>query len=251
MSSGSSPEIRRFTCVDSALSELARAAREDTAMPDFTSVLAEHQNAGRGRSGREWLDDSGSSLLLATLIRVNDADLPWATLLAGLAVCDTLEARGLTPGLKWPNDVLLEGRKVCGILCEHIDTIAAHHRVGVGIGVNIGIIPEGAGPIAGAIPLEEGESASTVRESLLSHILAALDRRLAQTRSEWRSDYLSHLHGLGETTSVRLPGSEARTLTPIGISEDGALEAVDESGQSFILSVGDVDLPTARQGERA
>lgn len=251
MTSGSAPEIRRLPSVDSALSELARWARKDPSLPEGTGVLAEHQSAGRGRSGREWVDEPGSSLLLAVLIRVNDSELPWASPLLGLAVCDALEARGLNPRLKWPNDVLLEGRKVCGILCEHIDTIAAHHRIGAGIGANLGRAPEGAGPIAGAIPLKEGESVSSAREELLAAILSALDERLDSPRARWRSDYLARLHGLGETTTVRLPGAEPLPLTPINVTEEGALHAFDASGRDFILSVGDVDLPRARQGELA
>lgn len=196
MTPRTTPRTRRLGDVDSALTVLATAAREDLALPSFTTILAEHQSAGRGRSGREWLDD-GSALLAAILVRVADALLSRTTLLAGIALAHALEARGLTPRLKWPNDVLIEGRKACGILCEHIaaDPDSGEHLVGIGIGVNLGSFPKAASPIAGAVPLAEGETAEDARESILAAILQALPRILENPSEDWRGAYVSRLIG--------------------------------------------------------
>nr|MBA3907758.1 biotin--[acetyl-CoA-carboxylase] ligase [Pseudonocardiales bacterium] len=113
--------------------------------PDRTVLIAQHQDAGRGRLARSWVSPPGSGLTVSVLLRpdgVPASRLGWLTLLAGLAVYDAVRSLTAVPcGLKWPNDLLLgtAQRKVAGILAEVAD--AQRPAVVVGIGLNVAAAP--------------------------------------------------------------------------------------------------------------
>lgn len=132
----------RLECVASTGStnaDLAAAARAGDA-PVGAILLAEEQTAGRGRLGRTWVSPRGASLALSVLLRpvVDPAGWGWVSLLAGLGVARGLRCLGLAPSLKWPNDVLLSGRKVCGILAELVSTPTGPAVV-LGMGLNVSL----------------------------------------------------------------------------------------------------------------
>jgi BirA family transcriptional regulator, biotin operon repressor / biotin---[acetyl-CoA-carboxylase] ligase len=138
--------------------------------PHGTLVTTDEQTAGRGRQGRTWTAPPASALLMSLILRESDALLP---LRAGLAVADLAGPAGR---VKWPNDVLLDGRKVAGILVE------ARPQEGwavLGIGVNVALD-------VGDLPPELRDRAGTLgrapreREAALAELLEALDRRLAE-----------------------------------------------------------------------
>jgi BirA family biotin operon repressor/biotin-[acetyl-CoA-carboxylase] ligase len=138
--------------------------------PHGTTVTAAEQQAGRGRQGRSWAGPAGRALLLSVVVRVFDGLLP---LRAGLAVADVA---GPDAGVKWPNDVLLDDRKVAGILVE------ARPQEGwavVGIGVNVAVDPAD-------LPVELRATAGTLGrtpeqlEPTLAELLVALELRLAE-----------------------------------------------------------------------
>ena len=138
-----------------------------------TVVAADVQTAGRGRLGRRWEAAAGTSLLfsLALVPRVAPERLPSLTLVTARAVADSL---GVESALKYPNDVLVQGRKIAGILGE-----ARGDRVVIGIGVNVNV-PAGALPAETALPatsllVETGTTRD--RGELLAAILAAVERR--------------------------------------------------------------------------
>ncbi|MBO4368474.1 MAG: biotin--[acetyl-CoA-carboxylase] ligase [Clostridia bacterium] len=116
--------------------ELARAGAAE-----YSCVFADEQTRGRGRMDRHWLSEAGRGIYMTMIVRPKDtpaSQSPIYSMGASLAVCDTLSGFGLSPSIKWPNDVLLDGRKLCGILSEaglcadgFIDYIA------VGIGINV------------------------------------------------------------------------------------------------------------------
>ena len=106
----------------------------DTALPEGAVAVAEHQTAGRGRLGRTWEDAPRSSLLCSVLLRPGSGVLPQLSLVAALATAEAVEElTGREAQVKWPNDVLVDGRKVAGILLEQ-----AGGAVVAGIGVNVG-----------------------------------------------------------------------------------------------------------------
>ena len=122
-----------FQTVGSTNDYLADAATEDSeSWPDFSVVCAEEQTAGRGRNQREWLSPAGSSLSVSILIRNPSEAAHWYGMVLAVALTESLISQGVQAGLKWPNDVLIDEKKIAGVLGS------AHHGfVVIGIGVNL------------------------------------------------------------------------------------------------------------------
>ncbi|QWW19409.1 biotin--[acetyl-CoA-carboxylase] ligase [Schaalia sp. 19OD2882] len=253
--------VLRFGTVTSTLDVLAQRLDENPDLAPWTTVTAIHQVRGRGRSGRTWVDQDGSALLAATLVQVKDDVLSWTTLVAGLAVARSLGSHGVDADLKWPNDVLVNGRKVCGILCEHLGTTCpaedphnpitsveespCSHLVAVGVGLNVRHVPAEAGALAGALDVPTTWSDDTrLRESILAAYLHELRELLDRGHpGAWREEYTRRLVGIGQPTTVHSPDASLRHVIPVGVDGDGAL-VVDEGGTRTLVTVGDVDLPT-------
>ncbi len=198
-----------------------RRARELAAAgaPHGTLVTAGAQTAGRGRQGRTWEAPEGTALLCSLIVRELD---PLLSLRAGLAVADVA---GAAARVKWPNDVLLDGGKVAGVLVEG--------RPGdgwavVGIGVNVAAAPEGVGAIALGRPDVE---------AVLAELLAALELRLGEPPAET-------LRALRERDA--LLGAELRweggSGVGDGIGDDGGLRVRLADGGETVLSAGEVHL---------
>jgi len=122
------------------------------ALADYTAVLTDHQTAGRGRMGRTWLSAPGHGLAFSVLMPgTSPSQQSWLPLVAGASVVKAMHAQGaVNAELKWPNDVLVEERKISGILCE----VRPDGRVIVGIGVNVdystgGLLSDEATSLAG------------------------------------------------------------------------------------------------------
>lgn len=227
------PYVHVAQCVSTQ--ELLR----DPSLPEGAVAVAEHQLAGRGRLGRSWEDVAGRSLLCSILLRPAAGPLPQLSLVVALAAAEAIEeVSGLETKLKWPNDVLLGGRKAAGILLE-----AAADAVIAGIGVNVN-------QDADELPQETRRPATSLREAtgrtfdrgeLLASLLAALERRyrswqeggLAPLRMEL--DSRSFLRG----RAVRV-GSEAGVAG--GIAPGGGLELVLDSGGILVVESGEVEL---------
>jgi BirA family transcriptional regulator, biotin operon repressor / biotin---[acetyl-CoA-carboxylase] ligase len=149
--------------------------------PEGAVAVAGEQTEGRGRLGRQWLAPAGTSLLVSVLLRpaVEPARLPELSLVAGQACAEAIaQTAGLETGVKFPNDVLIRGRKVAGILAE-----ASEGRVVLGIGVNVsqaaGELPPDARAPATSLLLETG------REIDRAELLVALLERLERRYDEW------------------------------------------------------------------
>ena len=197
--------------------------------PHGTLVTAGVQTAGRGRQGRTWVTPPGRALLLSLVLRHHDVLLP---LRAGLAVAD-LAGRGAL--VKWPNDVLLEGRKVAGVLAE------ARPQAGwavLGIGVNAaldaGSLPPRLRDRAGTLGRSPGEL-----ESALAELLRALERRLEEPLDA----ALAALRA--RDALLDRPVSWAGgTGTGAGIDEHGRLRIQRPDGTTAALDAGEVHLGT-------
>ena len=149
--------------------------------PEGAVAVADEQTEGRGRLGRTWLAPAGTSLLVSILLRpdVAPARLPELSLVAGRACAEAIaEVAGLETEVKFPNDVLVRGRKVAGILAE-----ASEGRVVLGIGVNVS-------QVAGELPAEPRTPATSLlletgREVDRAELLVALLDRLERRYDEW------------------------------------------------------------------
>ena len=214
---------RRHLRETTSTNELARKLAAAGA-PHGTLVTTGYQSAGRGRQGRTWTAPPGRALLLSLVVREPDPLLP---LRAGLAVADLAGEAAL---VKWPNDVLLDGRKVAGVLVE------ARPQEGwavVGIGVNAAFAPGELPPELNAGTL--GRSPAEL-ETTLAELLGHLDRRLAEPSAET----LAALRGRDALLdrAVSWPGGQG---VGAGVDENGRLRVRGPGGQQ-VLDAGEVHL---------
>ncbi|MEX0790317.1 MAG: biotin--[acetyl-CoA-carboxylase] ligase [Actinomycetota bacterium] len=167
------PECRYLARTDSTNRQAMDWALQGA--PHGSVVLADFQTAGRGRLGREWTAPAGSSLLFSIVLRpqIDPERRPLLTLAAGVAVCGCLAGLGFEPELKWPNDVLLAGRKVAGILAE-----ANGEVVILGIGINTGRVEFPEHLAGSAISLEASSGRACSRLELLSNLIEHLAREV-------------------------------------------------------------------------
>jgi BirA family biotin operon repressor/biotin-[acetyl-CoA-carboxylase] ligase len=167
-------------------SDAATLGREGA--PEGTVVIADAQTAGRGRLGRAWVSRPGLNLYVSVLLRptIVPAAAPQLALVAGLAVAETLEAEDLAPTIKWPNDVLLGGKKVCGILTELEAETDRVEFVVVGIGVNLNSeltdFPPELHERATSMLIESGRQVD--RAAFTALLLARFERCYERFRSE-------------------------------------------------------------------
>ena len=154
-------------------------------------VGADAQSAGRGRHGRTWASPPGAGLYVSTVLRPSAPVAPLLTIMAGVAIADGIAAAtGLSPQLKWPNDLNVDGRKLAGILAEGGTSVSGAHVV-LGIGINA--LPAALPPeIAGRATSLEGELSRPVdRGVVLAECLAALALRYAQLRDGDRAGIIT------------------------------------------------------------
>lgn len=210
-----------------------------------TVLVTDHQQAGRGRLGRTWTAPAGSSIAVSVLLRPerDPADWTWLPLLAGLAVADSLRAAAGVPAvLKWPNDVLVDDAKICGILAERVDGPDGPACV-LGLGINVHLTAEQLPvPTATSLALLR-PGRRFVRSELLATVLATLallhHRWEAGRDAELRAEYVARSGTLGRTVAV-LGGDGSRiTGEAVGVDEAGRLQVSTTAGvQTF--AAGDV-----------
>lgn len=216
-------------------------AREDTA--EGTLVMTDHQIAGRGRVGRVWKAMPGQQLALSLILRPTFPP-HFLVMASALAVAEAIETlTDARPEIKWPNDVLLAGRKVCGILIETSDGVAI-----LGMGVNVGGSLDDDPELASrATTLAEATGRAVSREALAVEIIRRLDARytmlledgdteLRRLRADWRERLVT----LGRHTTIH-----QRETTLAGLAEDvdddGALLLRTDDGRLTTVLWGDVE----------
>jgi len=195
--------------------------------PDRTVVVAEAQTAGRGRRGRTWHDEPGASLLASILLRPRllPARLPTLSLAAGIAVAEALErVTGVTPRLKWPNDVLVGGRKLAGILLE--SRLSATPLVVLGVGVNLAqrTFPPALAQRATSVRLATGRLIEP--DALLGPLLEALDVWRARLETEGGASICERWRALADTLGRRV-SIDGVSGVAVDVDEDGALIVLD------------------------
>ena len=208
--------------------------------PHGAVVLAEEQTAGRGRAGRAWLSEKSSGIHCSVLLRptIPPAHAPLLTLVAGLAARDAAAAElDVVPDIRWPNDVLIRGRKFCGILTEmHAEPDRIHYAViGIGINVNQTKMPAELSPIATSLRMQTGKSQS--RLELLVRLLRSLDRYYNQFLAEGAPPILrrfaevsSYFQGKRVKIST---ATETFTGTTVGLEPSGVLRIERDDGHGI------------------
>ncbi len=224
----------------SSTNDLAKEAARNGA-PHGATFVAERQSAGRGRQGREWIATAGESLLVSVLLRVACAPqrLPLLSLASGLAVRDAI-ARWTSeaPQIKWPNDVLIAGKKVAGILVEGIAAGDRATAVIVGIGINVFQRTFADSIVDRATSIAFFAKSPPDRAELLADLLAALDRDIGFVAAR----------GLG-LVHARLTQFDALRGHPVtGDAGTGTAEGIDLEGR-LIVRLADGSLSRWQAGE--
>lgn len=224
---------------DSTSLDIKRLA--DVGSADGTVVSADMQTAGKGRRGRTWQSANGENLLFSILLRpdMEPDKAPQITLLMALAVTKTLrEEYAFDAKIKWPNDVVVNGKKVCGILTEmflngsDIDSVI----VGTGINVNQTVIPDELSESATSLFLEKGQS--FIREEILNKVLSAFEQYYENFLKE---DSLENIVPQYNEWLVSL-NTEVRVLDPKG-EYSGIARGINDGGELLVeLSDGTIEI---------
>ncbi len=230
--------------LDSSNAELLRRVAGGSTVEGIV-LLVDHQTAGRGRSGRTWLDDGRSTLMFSTAVNVGVSEASLVPLVVGLAVRDAVAALvgdDRHVGLKWPNDVEVDGRKLAGILVEAAAFDDDRVVAVIGAGVNLGWVGErppevaaratdlarlGAGPVDGPVLLRE----------LLGHLERGL-ASLADDAAGLLATYRGVCVSIGRRVRLATPGGDVEG-TVVDVADDGRL-VLGHDGGSSCFSAGDV-----------
>jgi BirA family biotin operon repressor/biotin-[acetyl-CoA-carboxylase] ligase len=237
----------RFLEQTSSTNDVALAWAADNA-PDLSLVYAEEQTSGRGRGSRRWFSPPGASLAFSLIVRPTPEEELSLRLFSGLgaiAVCIAVEKLELKPEIKWPNDLLLNQRKFCGILAEAVWMQERAESVVLGIGVNITptSIPPKEGLNFPATCLEDEAGRSLDRLSLLRKILAALLTWRPLLASEpFIQKWDKHLAYRGQMVEVRGEVGEGTLGEVDGVDPDGSLRLRAPNGTYGRVHSGEVHL---------
>lgn len=231
---------------DSTNSEIVRSLVDNPS--EGLTVVADSQTDGRGRRGRSWHSEPGTGIYLSTLIRPNllPEQLPILTLMAGLAT--VIAVNDLIPQsakLKWPNDLLLNGKKIAGILCEYHPSTTKNHAVIIGIGINVNhtYFPSDIKNTATSLKLECGENID--RTSLIKRLITQLDFEYSELKNNRLQglidNWTHHTDLLGKTITIT-QNNQSIIAKAKHLDSIGRLVIEDESGQEIALDSGEVSI---------
>jgi BirA family biotin operon repressor/biotin-[acetyl-CoA-carboxylase] ligase len=215
--------------------------------PEGAAFIADAQSGGRGRLGRTWFSPAGENLYTSFVLRpsFDPKRVPLVTLTAGLAVLDAVTPRAVSRrvGLKWPNDVYIDGRKVAGILSEAqiADGRVAFIVVGIGVNVRTAAFPPELAARATSLAIAGAEGDALDRSALFADIAVALFRRIEMLRDDKVRDLIAAFSAHDELAGeiITVDGAPA---TALGVAEDGALRIRRADGHEDKLVAGEVQL---------
>jgi BirA family transcriptional regulator, biotin operon repressor / biotin---[acetyl-CoA-carboxylase] ligase len=241
------PELRYFASIGSTNSEALQWAEKGA--PDGALVVADTQTAGRGRMDRRWVTHAGAALAFSLILRPSVAEAEALGLfspLGALGVASALaENYGLPAQVKWPNDVLLHRRKVCGILVEAVWVGSAVQNVVTGIGVNVAseAVPPDDQILYPATSIQDVLGRLVDRLELLRNILEQVFAWRTRLGSpEFMQAWETHLAFKGEWVEVQPPGQNGLVGKLIGLSPTGDLRLLSPAGAVITAAAGDLRL---------
>ncbi len=215
--------------------------------PEGSLVLAEEQTAGRGRAGRTWHSERASGIYATLLLRprLSPVQAPLLTMLAGLSAYSAIQAQtGLQPDLKWPNDLMLRGKKLGGILTEmHADTsLVKFVIVGIGINVNQDKFPAELGTAATSLRIESAKNQS--RLELLARLLREFETDYARFLRDGATSITERFsqvssYAMGKKVRVTNGGDNFTGITA-GLRPEGLLQVQRDDGSIDTVFAGDV-----------
>ena len=240
-------QVRWLATTGSTNDDLLDAGRAGA--PDRVALVTDYQSAGRGRLDRTWVAPDGANLLVSLLLR-NVPRFPHAlthaVALAAAAASETVvSAAGgkIKVDVKWPNDLLVDGQKLAGILSvagpvksmmTDVDSYVVPEFVVVGLGLNVGWAPEGAAC------LQTFAADELARDAVLKALLVALDRLLDLTPAQLHERYRTKLSTLRRAVRIELPSGEFVEGRALDVEVDGRLVVLDSCGVTQRLDIGDI-----------
>lgn len=239
--------FRAFETIGSTNDEALSWA--DAGAEDFSLVISDEQTKGRGRFNRHWVSRPGSSLAFSLLLKPSPGEIEDLSLFAplcGLAVHDALKSLfDINPQIKWPNDILVERKKCCGILVEAAWIDGSPNAVILGIGINItrDSVPPAGGQLFSAACIEEFVPSPVDRFRVLQQVLLNIQKwRPLLGAPPFFAHWTEHLAFLGE--QVMIVQSEKQSIIGIekGIDPHGNLVLLLENNEEKAFEVGDVHL---------
>ena len=238
--------IRFFDSTGSTNDEALKWAKSGA--DDLSLVVAEEQTLGRGRMDRPWFTPPRTALAFSLILRPTYEEkvlLSRTVGLAALALADVLQMLNLDPQIKWPNDILLNGRKLAGILIEAtwVDDMVDNLVIGIGINVAKGAVP--STDIIGfpATSLENILGYVPDRKVLLHSILANIIALRPHIGTDsFMSAWEKKLAYYGRQVRVEMGGEKSVSGKVVGLEPDGSLRLIDDDGKSISVRFGDVRL---------
>ena len=240
-------EVRYFDTLDSTNICAKRMAEEGA--PNGTLVIADEQTAGRGRCGRAWKTPKGTAIAMTLLMRPNlrPEKASMLTLVMGMAVTRAVnELYSLNCQIKWPNDIVYQGKKLCGILTEMSADMDQIHYVIVGIGINVQMtdFPKEIQNTATSLKLVTGKT--LLRNELLAKVLEEFEVLYeqfvsAESLKNLKAEYESRLANKDNRVNVLAPSGAWQGIC-LGIKEDGALLVQREDGKVEEVIAGEVSV---------
>jgi BirA family transcriptional regulator, biotin operon repressor / biotin---[acetyl-CoA-carboxylase] ligase len=234
------PDIHRFDSLPSTMHKAIELAH--AGCPSGTVVVAAEQTAGQGRFGRSWHSEAGSGLYMSQVLRLKicSDSLPLVTLALGLATAESIvNAAAVAPDLRWPNDVLLNGKKCAGILVQLHDGVLV---AGIGINVNQSSFPEELAGTATSLRIVTGRQHDL--EKLLALLLAQLEQHLDNLLQNGRESVLrafsqASSYVRGRRVVVEQDTGEITGVTD-GLDPQGFLILRQDNGQRTLILAGGV-----------
>lgn len=241
--------LRYFDSVGSTNDEaLAWAA---SGAKDFSLVVADEQTQGRGRLDRKWFTPKGSAIAMSLILRPSTPMRPHLSRTVGLAALSLADAclrLGLSPKIKWPNDILLDGKKTAGILVETVWSGDEADSLVIGMGINVGTesVPPSESLKFPATSLEGMLGTTLKREEVISLVLSAVIKWREQIGADgFIKAWEEQLAFRGEAVQIQ-SGAEAFIHGVLhGLESDGSLRLRDVHDKSVVVRFGDVSLRPA------
>lgn len=238
-----------FEELDSTNNELKRMYEQSADIPDGTLVVTERQAAGRGRRGRSWENEKGSSIAMSFILKPSFA--PWKasmlTILAAMAVARAIdEIADIDIKIKWPNDVVCGGKKICGILTEMSLEQDYIHYVIVGIGINVSTtsFSDEISAVATSVYKESGvkPARAEIIALVMKHFEALYtEYEKVQDLAPFEKEYNDRLAGIGSRVRVLDPKGEYEGISR-GINSTGELIVEKDDGEAVNVYAGEVSV---------
>ncbi len=214
--------------------------------PDWSLVVADSQTKGRGRNERRWVTQPGTGLAISLVLRLTEIErgaITRFTALAALGLISVLERMGLHAEVKWPNDILIDGKKTAGILVEgdwsgqHLDALV----VGMGVNVTSGAVPEATTLRYPATSIENALGVPVNRWEILAEILKSMQSLRKTLMDETFIDlWNDHLAFRGQWMVLKQHNQPVRKVRIIGIDREGGLRIEQRDREKRTIVSGEI-----------